>query len=108
MAVKIQVEVFWGVTPCSIVVGYQRFRGSWKHQDPPKRRHPTTALHGVTSQKTSAKRCRAVSEESSDICVSDVNFQIFVGYLVHNWPCKYVGRCCGDVRKESDNCLSSS
>jgi hypothetical protein len=26
-AVMIQVEVFWIVTPCSVVVGYQRFRG---------------------------------------------------------------------------------
>jgi hypothetical protein len=26
-AVKIQVEVFWVVTPCSVVVGYQCFRG---------------------------------------------------------------------------------
>jgi len=26
-AVKIQVEVFWVVTPCSVVVGYRRFRG---------------------------------------------------------------------------------
>jgi hypothetical protein len=27
-AVIFQVEVFWTVTPCSVVVGYQRFRGS--------------------------------------------------------------------------------
>jgi hypothetical protein len=27
MAVKIQVEAFWVVTPCSVAVGYQRFRG---------------------------------------------------------------------------------
>jgi len=27
--VKIQVEIFMVVTPCSFVVGYQRFRGSW-------------------------------------------------------------------------------
>jgi len=27
MAVMFQVEVFWAVTPCSIVVGYQRFGG---------------------------------------------------------------------------------
>jgi hypothetical protein len=27
MAVKIQDEVFWVVTPCSAMVGYQRFRG---------------------------------------------------------------------------------
>jgi hypothetical protein len=26
-AVKIQVEVFWAVMPCSVVVGYQRFTG---------------------------------------------------------------------------------
>jgi len=25
--VMFQVEVFWVVTPCSVVVGYQRFRG---------------------------------------------------------------------------------
>jgi hypothetical protein len=25
-AVRIQVEVLWVVTPCSVVVGYQRFR----------------------------------------------------------------------------------
>jgi hypothetical protein len=28
MVVNIQVEVFWVVTPCSVVVGYQRLRGS--------------------------------------------------------------------------------
>jgi len=26
-AVMFQVEVFWVVTPCNVVVGYQRFRG---------------------------------------------------------------------------------
>jgi len=26
MAMKIQIVVFWVVTPCSDVVGYQRFR----------------------------------------------------------------------------------
>jgi hypothetical protein len=26
-AVMFQVEVFWFVTPCSVVVGYRRFRG---------------------------------------------------------------------------------
>jgi len=29
MAVKIQVEVCWVLTPCSVVVGYLRFRGLW-------------------------------------------------------------------------------
>jgi hypothetical protein len=28
MAVNIQIKVFWIVTPCSDVVGYQRFGGS--------------------------------------------------------------------------------
>jgi hypothetical protein len=33
-AVKIQVEVFWVVTPSSVVVGYQRSRGPyWLHLD---------------------------------------------------------------------------
>jgi hypothetical protein len=27
--VKIQAEVFWVVTPCSVVVGYQRFGGPY-------------------------------------------------------------------------------
>jgi len=27
MAVKIQVEIFWIVTTCNVVVGYQRFGG---------------------------------------------------------------------------------
>jgi hypothetical protein len=39
----LQVEVFWVVTPCNVVVGYQIL----------KRRYPTTKLHGVTTQKNS-------------------------------------------------------
>jgi hypothetical protein len=27
-AVMFQVEVFWIVTPCGVVIGYQRFRGT--------------------------------------------------------------------------------
>jgi hypothetical protein len=46
MAVKIHVEVFWVVTPCSVVVRYQRF-GVW---------YPITTLNGVTTQKTSTSR----------------------------------------------------
>jgi len=44
-AVIFQVEVFWVVTPCSAVVGYQH--------GPPKRWYATRKLHGVTAQKTS-------------------------------------------------------
>jgi len=51
---KIKVEVFWLVTPCSVVVGYQRFRGPCcLHLHPLKRWYPTTTLNGVTNQKTS-------------------------------------------------------
>jgi hypothetical protein len=31
MALVFQIEVFWFVTPCSVVVGYQRFRGPYCH-----------------------------------------------------------------------------
>jgi len=55
--VKIQVEVFYVVMPCSVVVEYHRFRGlycpwRWRQHGPPKRRYPTAVLHGVTIQKT--------------------------------------------------------
>jgi len=39
-AVMFQVKVFWGVTPCTVVVGYQRFSG-------PCCLH----LHGVTASQ---------------------------------------------------------
>jgi len=46
MALKIQVEVFWIVTPRSVMIRYQRLRGPVF-----LRLH----LEGVTSQKTSTK-----------------------------------------------------
>jgi hypothetical protein len=86
--VRFQVEVFWFVTPCSIVVGwrqhgppkrrypttrhyspenlelsYQRrenLEASWRQHGPPKRRYPPTTLNGVTTQKTSTWNIRAV------------------------------------------------
>jgi hypothetical protein len=30
-ALKMQIEVFWIVTPCSVVVGYQRLGGPYCH-----------------------------------------------------------------------------
>jgi hypothetical protein len=42
-AMMFQVEVFWVVTSCCVVVGYH---GHLKHL------YPTTTLHGVTTQKT--------------------------------------------------------
>jgi len=52
----LQIQVLWVVTPCSVVVGYQHFKGPspwrWRQHGPPKR-YPTTTLHGVTNQKTS-------------------------------------------------------
>jgi hypothetical protein len=51
-----QVYVFWVVTPCSIVVGYQRFKCPYCLQIqcvPLKCWYPTTTPQGVTTQKTS-------------------------------------------------------
>jgi len=31
MVVKIQVDIFWVVTPCNVVVEYQHFRGPCCH-----------------------------------------------------------------------------
>jgi hypothetical protein len=56
-AVKIQVEVFWVVTPWSVVAGYQRFR-RWRQRGLPKRWYPTTTLHGITTQTTTTWRWR--------------------------------------------------
>jgi hypothetical protein len=63
--VMFPVEVFWVLTPCSVVLGYQRsevhvvsiFRATshwrWSQHSPLKRRYPTTTLHVITIQKTS-------------------------------------------------------
>jgi hypothetical protein len=56
-AVKIQITVFWFMTPCSVVVRYEYLRGpcclhlQGEH---------TTILHGVTTQKTSTWICRVL------------------------------------------------
>jgi hypothetical protein len=56
MAVMFQAEVFWVMTTCSVVVGYQCFRGPcclhFQH-GPLKRLYLTTTLKDVTTQKTS-------------------------------------------------------
>jgi len=46
----------WVMTPCVDVARYRRFGGpgwndtwKWRQHDPPKRRYPTTILHGVTT-----------------------------------------------------------
>jgi len=46
-----QVDVFWVVTPCSVMVGYRRF-GGLRQYGPRKRWYPTTTLHGVTTRNT--------------------------------------------------------
>jgi hypothetical protein len=55
-AVKIQVEVFWIVTPCRFVVGYQHFRGIRRlrlhPEDGDGTLNTTATLLGVTTQKT--------------------------------------------------------
>jgi len=69
MVVRIQAKIFWVVTPCSIVVGYQCFGGlfclhlkgevngmgkGWRQrqQGPPKCWYIIATLHGITTQKT--------------------------------------------------------
>jgi hypothetical protein len=42
----IKFAVFWDMTPCSSIDGFQRCK------DPPKYWYPTTELHYITSQKT--------------------------------------------------------
>jgi hypothetical protein len=57
-----QVEAFLVGTPCSVVVGYQRFGGTCclrlpgedgGSKDLFKRWYPTSTLHGVTARKAS-------------------------------------------------------
>jgi hypothetical protein len=45
---------FWGIAPCSMLVGYRRFRGPcwrWRQNGPPKRRYLTSALRSAVTQK---------------------------------------------------------
>jgi hypothetical protein len=53
-----KVEVFWGVTSCSFVVGYQR--------GTPKRLYSTTKLHDITTQKTSTYNVQALKFATHD------------------------------------------
>jgi len=52
MAVKIQVEVFWVVTPCRIPAFWRTMLPpSLGKHDPPKHWYPTATLYGITAQK---------------------------------------------------------
>jgi hypothetical protein len=53
--IQFRVHVFWVITPCSVVLGYQLVRGPYclHLQGPLKRWYPTTTLHGITTQKNS-------------------------------------------------------
>jgi len=59
--VKIQVKVFWVMTPCSVHGRVPTFQRTllppssgwrWRHYGPLKLWYLTTALHGITTQKT--------------------------------------------------------
>jgi hypothetical protein len=93
--VMFQVQVFWVVTPRSVVVGCQSFRytcslhfqGEAKAV-PLKRRYPTITLHGVTTQKTwfcfllhlkSSYTLNLEALSGSSVCSEN--------YLT--WPCYY-------------------
>jgi hypothetical protein len=72
MAVKFQVELFWVVTPSSVVVGCGRIPTFQRYvlppssdkvggsMDPLKRWFPTTTLHGITTHKASTLLLRHV------------------------------------------------
>jgi hypothetical protein len=64
---KILVEVFWVVTPCSFAVWYQCFGGPcclhlqgeawrWRQHGHVKCWYPTTGIQGVTTRKTWARK----------------------------------------------------
>jgi hypothetical protein len=68
------VEVFWVLTPCSVVLGYRRFRGPcclhlqsspWRW-----RQHGSPTLHGVRTQKTSI--CIFTAVRTSDVIPIDM------------------------------------
>jgi hypothetical protein len=79
-AVMFQVEVFWIMTPCNVVVGYQRFGGPWclhlqsegggrlRQHGPLKRWCSATTLQGVIIQKTSI---HGTSSEKTDNIIVD-------------------------------------
>jgi len=52
-SLKIQVEVFWVVMPCCVVLCCDRITAFRRQHRPPKSWYPTTELHGVITQKTS-------------------------------------------------------
>jgi len=57
LAVMFEVEVFWVVTLCVVVIGYRHFRSPCsrveRQHGPLKHWYPTTKLNDVTTQKTS-------------------------------------------------------
>jgi len=49
--VVIQVIIFWVMTPCSGMVGYEQSHERWRQQVPSKCWYPTTTLHSITTHK---------------------------------------------------------
>jgi hypothetical protein len=91
---KMQFQVFWVVTPRSVVVGYQTFAescclrlpepftspGSLRQQDPENCWCPTTTLHSLTTQNTLTSLfvlCSVLSET--------VYYLTFRNILRHAW-----------------------
>jgi len=55
MAVKIQVEVVWVVTPCSVMVGYRRFGGPWCLHPPEDRGSMDLWISGILTLYSAIK-----------------------------------------------------
>jgi len=74
-----QVEIFWVVTSCSFVVGYQCFRGP-------------CCLHlqdDVTTQKTSSSNITAVKASELTLSVRVVLTHKFYGMFIMKKGCLY-------------------
>jgi hypothetical protein len=70
MAVIFQAEIVWDVTPCSSEVHATSISPwRWRQHGPLKRWHPTTTLHGVTTQQISTYKlvCFSCKEGKWDI-----------------------------------------
>jgi len=64
---KIHVEVFRVLTPCSVIVGYQHYGGRWRQRGHPKRWYPTATVHSVTTQNTSRPRFNPILRDDVSI-----------------------------------------
>jgi len=93
-----QVKILWVVTPCSLVVQYQSFRGpcclqlhftlkieaAWLL----KRWYPTTTLHGITNQISTLNITAMKASEltpATEVYITDRNFNLILSTVWTHW-----------------------